>query len=77
MAVEVGHGAIGAGGSGGTICAEVSAGGSTGIRGATGGGIGAGAAARGDKPASSSAMICRMDDKISSIDGSLVAGLFI
>jgi hypothetical protein len=35
-------------------------------------GIGGGAA-----DASSSAIICRMDDRISSIDGSLVAGLFI
>jgi hypothetical protein len=37
----------------------------------------AGRAGGGETAASSSAMICLMDDKISSIDGSLVAGLFI
>ena len=43
---------------------------------ATGGAAGLGAGA-GAVDASSSAMICRMDERISSIDGSLVAGLFI
>ncbi len=43
---------------------------------AWGGAAGFGAAT-GAVDASSSAMICRMDERISSIDGSLVAGLFI
>jgi hypothetical protein len=38
---------------------------------------GAGRAGGGADAASSSAMICLMDERISSMDGSLVAGLFI
>jgi hypothetical protein len=78
---------------GSTICAadKAKGGGAAGVAGfiAAGGmidagaGLGGGAAAIGGRAggaataASSSAMICLMDERISSIDGSLVAGLFI
>lgn len=77
-----------AGGSGSerSICAGVSASGSV-ILGAAAGeaarcGEGtaaaiAGAGRRGAAAASSSAMICRMDERISSIEGSFGAGLFM
>jgi hypothetical protein len=39
--------------------------------------VGTGLAGDGATDASSSAMICRMDERISSIDGSLGAGLFM
>jgi len=62
----------------------IAAGGITGVGAGLGGaGFGAGAEATGGlaggaaTAASSSAMICLMDERISSIDGSLVAGLFI
>jgi hypothetical protein len=47
------------------------------LRGATGGGAAGGVGGLRTALASSSAMICRMDDRISSIEGSLGAGLFI
>jgi hypothetical protein len=75
----VGESANGAAGAG-AVARGAGAGGTTGfaaggIAGATAAGLmGAGAGAT---LASSSAMICLMDDRISSMDGSLVAGLFI